>query len=76
MMDRILLIVGSVCGAVDSWVCWKEGMPRKAVFRFVSSGIVAGLGAVGMTQVSLEDLGAKTMLTRSTRGSGIPSYKA
>ncbi|KAI1454004.1 hypothetical protein F4805DRAFT_337929 [Annulohypoxylon moriforme] len=47
--DTILAILGAYAGVVDSWVVWKEGNPRKAAFRFVSSGLVSAAGLAGWT---------------------------
>ncbi|KAL4877416.1 hypothetical protein BJY04DRAFT_198326 [Aspergillus karnatakaensis] len=46
--DTILAILGYV-GLVDGYVCWKEGVPGKAVFRTVSGLVIAAWGFAGLT---------------------------
>ncbi|KAF4470252.1 efflux pump antibiotic resistance [Fusarium albosuccineum] len=36
-------------GAADGYLCWKEGVPGRALFRFTSSLFVAGWGLLGLT---------------------------
>jgi hypothetical protein len=50
VVDTMLTIMGFYLGVVDAWLCWREGVPRKAVFRLVSSFCVGLWGAVGMTK--------------------------
>lgn len=47
--DTILAILGAYAGLVDSYVVWKEGNPRKAAFRLVSSGLLSAVGFAGWT---------------------------
>ncbi|KAK6855175.1 hypothetical protein PG995_008707 [Apiospora arundinis] len=47
--DTILAILGAYAGLVDSYVVWKEGNPRKAVFRLMSSGLLSAVGFAGWT---------------------------
>lgn len=47
--DTILAILGAYAGVVDSYVVWKEGNPRKAAFRLVSSGLLSVVGLAGWT---------------------------
>jgi hypothetical protein len=47
-VDTILVLLGYV-GAVDAYLCWREGMPNKAVLRGVSGGLIALWGWLGMT---------------------------
>ncbi|KAK7753791.1 hypothetical protein SLS62_004156 [Diatrype stigma] len=42
--DTILAILGAYAGLVDSYVVWREGNPRKAAFRLVSSGLLSAVG--------------------------------
>lgn len=42
--DILLTLMGGYLGLVDSYVCWRQGNPGKAVFRLVTS---LGLGAWG-----------------------------
>jgi hypothetical protein len=37
-------------GIADGYVCWKEGVPGKAIFRMASTFFFAGWGAFGMTK--------------------------
>jgi hypothetical protein len=53
VIDTILALVGFYLGVVDAWICWKEKVPKMAVFRIVSSFCVGAWGLLGMTQVSL-----------------------
>lgn len=46
--DTILAILGYV-GLVDGYVCWKEGVPGKAVFRLVSGVVISAWGFLGLT---------------------------
>jgi hypothetical protein len=48
-VDTVMLILGSYVGAVDGYVCWKEGVPGKAVFRAGSGLAIALWGWFGMT---------------------------
>ncbi|KAF8151991.1 hypothetical protein K438DRAFT_381819 [Mycena galopus ATCC 62051] len=36
-------------GLVDGYVCWLEGVPGKALFRFGSGVLIAGWGFLGLT---------------------------
>ncbi|KAB8073003.1 hypothetical protein BDV29DRAFT_158025 [Aspergillus leporis] len=47
-VDTILIILGYV-GLADGYVCWREGVPDKAVFRTVSGLVIAACGWFGMT---------------------------
>lgn len=47
--DTILAVLGAYAGLVDSYVVWKEGNPRKAAFRLVSSGLLSAVGFAGWT---------------------------
>ncbi|KAI1499303.1 hypothetical protein F5X99DRAFT_430799 [Biscogniauxia marginata] len=47
--DTILAILGAYAGLVDSYVVWKEGNPRMAAFRLVSSGLLSAVGFAGWT---------------------------
>ncbi|KAL4951178.1 hypothetical protein BDW69DRAFT_170679 [Aspergillus filifer] len=47
-VDTIMAIMGYV-GLVDGYVCWKEGVPGKAVFRLVSGLVISGWGFAGLT---------------------------
>ncbi|RYP41590.1 hypothetical protein DL767_000932 [Monosporascus sp. MG133] len=47
--DTILAILGAYGGLVDSYVVWREGNPRKAAFRLLSSGLLSAVGFAGWT---------------------------
>jgi hypothetical protein len=48
-VDTLLVLLGAYVGAVDAWVCYKEGIPGKAWFRWLSGVVIAGWGWCGMT---------------------------
>lgn len=48
-VDTVMVVLGSYVGAADGYVCWKEGVLGKAVFRTVSGAVIAGWGWFGMT---------------------------
>lgn len=48
-VDTILVLLGGWVGAIDAWVCWKEGVPGKSVFRGTSGAAIALWGWSGMT---------------------------
>ena len=47
-VDTVLAIIGYV-GLVDGYVCWREGVPDKSVFRTASGLLIAAWGWYGMT---------------------------
>ncbi|EEH48600.2 uncharacterized protein PADG_04679 [Paracoccidioides brasiliensis Pb18] len=47
--DTILITLGYV-GLVDGYVCWREGVPVRAVFRVTSGVLIAAWGWYGMTE--------------------------
>jgi len=47
-VDTLLSVLGYV-GLVDGYVCWLEGVPNKAIFRFMSGVLIAAWGWFGMT---------------------------
>ncbi|KAJ7500980.1 hypothetical protein B0H11DRAFT_2374948 [Mycena galericulata] len=49
VVDTLLTLLAYV-GAVDGYVCWKEGVPGKAVFRASCATFFAAWGALRMTQ--------------------------
>ena len=51
-VDTVLAILSYV-GLVDGYVCWREGVPKKAIFRLVSGLLIAAWGWFGMTTGSL-----------------------
>lgn len=48
-VDTVMVIMGSYVGAVDAYVCWREGVGGKAVFRGLSGAAIAAWGWWGMT---------------------------
>ncbi|KAI0468216.1 hypothetical protein F4859DRAFT_517404 [Xylaria cf. heliscus] len=49
VVDTCLAVTGAYAGLVDSYVVWKEGNPRKALFRLASSGFLSAWGYLGWT---------------------------
>ncbi|KAK6353444.1 hypothetical protein TWF696_005407 [Orbilia brochopaga] len=47
-VDVVLATVGTT-GLIDGWVCWREGVPGRGVFRATSAAVVAVWGWLGMT---------------------------
>lgn len=52
LVDQVMAVTGAYAGLVDSYVVWKEGRPRKAIFRLVSSWLIAAWGFAGLTASS------------------------
>lgn len=48
-VDTVMVVMGAYVGAVDAYVCWREGVPGKAVFRGLSGAVIAAWGWCGMT---------------------------
>ncbi|KAH7160666.1 hypothetical protein EDB81DRAFT_782735 [Dactylonectria macrodidyma] len=47
-LDTLMgLLVGA--GAFDGYLCWKEGVPGRGLFRFLSSVVVGGWGLLGLS---------------------------
>ncbi|KAJ8133517.1 hypothetical protein O1611_g107 [Lasiodiplodia mahajangana] len=49
ILDTFMAFTGAYAGIVDSYVVWREGRPRQAVFRLISSGLIAAWGFLGWT---------------------------
>lgn len=49
LIDSVMAVTGAYAGVVDSYIVWKEGNPSKAVFRLISSGLIAAWGYAGLT---------------------------
>ena len=47
-VDILLACLGYV-GLIDGYVCWKEGMPGRAVFRLTSGLLICAWGFFGVT---------------------------
>lgn len=45
----LLLLSGGWVGAINAWVCLKESLPGKAVFRGTSGAVIAAWGWLRMT---------------------------
>ena len=37
----LLVLLGDWVGVIDAWICWKEGVPGKAVFMVCSGAVIA-----------------------------------
>lgn len=48
-IDILMLCLGWA-GVIDGYVCWREEVPDRAVFRALSGAIIAGLGALKLTE--------------------------
>jgi hypothetical protein len=48
-VDTIMVVMGAYVGLVDGYVCWKEGVLNKAIFRTLSGAAIAAWGWFGMT---------------------------
>ncbi|GAP89282.1 putative efflux pump antibiotic resistance [Rosellinia necatrix] len=48
-VDAVVAVTGAYCGLVDSYVVWREGNPRHALFRLASSGLLSACGLWGLT---------------------------
>lgn len=50
LVDTVMAVMGTWAGLVDSYVVWNvQGSARWALFRFVSSGLIAAWGYAGWT---------------------------
>lgn len=49
LVDTVMAVTGAYAGLVDTYLVWKEGYPRWAAFRFISSGFLAAWGYAGLT---------------------------
>ncbi|KAH7305768.1 hypothetical protein B0I35DRAFT_361508 [Stachybotrys elegans] len=49
IVDSILAVTGFWAGAVDCYIVWKLGNRRQAIFRLVSSWLLALTGYLGWT---------------------------
>lgn len=47
-IDILLLTLGWA-GVVDGIVCWREGVPGRAIFRAASGAVIAVMGGLGIT---------------------------
>ncbi len=52
-VDTVMAILGTWVTAVDVWICLKEGVRDKAVFRGVMGGLVGLCGWMGLTAVGV-----------------------
>lgn len=48
-VDTLLCILGGYLGAIDAYMCLREGVPGKAVFRGLSGVVISAVGWVGVT---------------------------
>jgi len=51
-VDTVMAIFGTWVTAIDVWICMREGVKSKALFRGVLGGLVGLWGLCGMTAVS------------------------
>lgn len=49
ILDTFMAVTGAYAGLVDSYVLWKEGEARGALFRLISSGLISACGFAGLT---------------------------
>ena len=47
---NVLMLGLGWAGVVDDYVCWMEGVPRKAIGRFMSALILVIIGCQGVTE--------------------------
>ena len=47
-VDTILACVG-ITAVADLWVCWREGVPERGLFRATCALLLGGWGLMGMT---------------------------
>ncbi|KAK4220738.1 hypothetical protein QBC38DRAFT_167194 [Podospora fimiseda] len=52
-VDTLMALYGFYAGLMDSWIVWKGGNAKWAVFRLVSSWTLGFCGLVGLTASSL-----------------------
>ncbi|ROW15218.1 hypothetical protein VPNG_03077 [Cytospora leucostoma] len=48
-VDTVLAVMGLYVGVMDGYLCWREGLPRMALFRSASAFTVAAVGLAGCT---------------------------
>jgi hypothetical protein len=48
-VDTLLCILGAYLGAIDAYMCLKEGVPGKALFRGTSGVVISAIGWFGTT---------------------------
>ncbi|KAF1845536.1 uncharacterized protein K460DRAFT_366403 [Cucurbitaria berberidis CBS 394.84] len=49
VVDTLMFLLGAYIGAIDAYVCWKEGVPGTAWFRGLSGLAIAAYGWFRMT---------------------------
>ncbi|KAI0869679.1 hypothetical protein GGS24DRAFT_493561 [Hypoxylon argillaceum] len=49
LLDTFMAVTGAYTGIMDSYVVWKQGNPRFALFRLIISGFISALGFFGWT---------------------------
>lgn len=50
-VDTVMGVLGTWVTMFDVWVCWREGVKGKALFRGISGGLVGIWGLLGLTKV-------------------------
>ena len=48
-VDTVLCVMGFCLGAADGYICWKEAVPRRGLFRATMGLVIAGWGLAGWT---------------------------
>lgn len=48
-VDTVLAVMGLYVGAMDGYLCWREGRPKNGLFRSASAFTVAAVGLAGCT---------------------------
>lgn len=48
-IDTVLAVMGLYVGVMDGYLCWREGRPKKGLFRSASAFTVAAVGLAGCT---------------------------
>lgn len=48
-VDTLLFILGAYLGGIDAYMCLKEGVPGKALFRGASGVVISAIGWFGLT---------------------------
>ncbi|KAI0160763.1 hypothetical protein GGR57DRAFT_391778 [Xylariaceae sp. FL1272] len=50
ILDTFMAVCGAYAGLVDSYIVWREGNGRQAVFRLISSWLISAWGMLGWTE--------------------------
>ncbi|KAK0611654.1 hypothetical protein B0T14DRAFT_607706 [Immersiella caudata] len=67
-LDGVLVVLGTVLGAVDYWVCANEGLGSWGAFRLLSGVVIAGWGSCQLgLEAHLYRLGLKVQFLTPRR---------